>query len=111
MKQSNLERLFAGQLRIIRIDMEPEYRFHPDRRWRFDFADPARKIAVECEGGTWTGGRHVRGDGFQKDCEKYNEAARLGWRVFRFTKGMISSGDAIAKILEVYGEEDQAGQG
>src|SRR5687768_16750315 len=31
----------------------------PARRWRFDFAWPELKVAVECDGGTFTGGRHV----------------------------------------------------
>ena len=59
------------------------------RDWRFDFAWPRRRVAVELEGGTWTGGRHVRGDGFARDCEKYNLAALHGWRVIRLTAGML----------------------
>jgi len=62
-----------------------EFMFSPPRRWRFDFAYPDKKIAIECEGGIWSGGRHSRGSGFVKDCEKYNTAAKLGWRVFRYT--------------------------
>ena len=68
---------------------EQEYRFHKTRRWRFDFAWPDAMVAVECEGGTWSRGRHVRGKGFEKDCEKYNEATAQGWRVFRVTAGML----------------------
>jgi len=75
-----------------------EYRFAPPRRWRFDFAWPAIKLAVEVEGGTWSGGRHTRGAGFAKDCEKYNAAASLGWRVLRFTKEMIEDRTAIEMI-------------
>lgn len=77
-----------------------EYRFAPPRRWRFDLCWPEKMIAVEAEGGTWTGGRHVRGAGFEKDAEKYNEAAIMGWKVLRFTKAMIESGEAIIKIKE-----------
>jgi very-short-patch-repair endonuclease len=76
-----------------------EYRFHPERKWRIDFAWPACKIAVECEGGIWAGGRHTRGAGFEADCYKYNELAASGWRVFRFTKRMIDSGEAIKMVL------------
>ena len=65
-----------------------EYRFHPTRRWRFDYAWPDLKLAVEYEGGTWSGGRHTRALGYAKDCEKYNEAALLGWKVFRYANGM-----------------------
>jgi very-short-patch-repair endonuclease len=83
----------------IFADPTPEFRFHPKRRWRFDFAWPAEKIAVECEGGTWSGGRHTRGKGYEGDCEKYNEAVILGWRVLRFTK---IDRDAIEKVETLF---------
>lgn len=60
-----------------------EHQFHPDRKWRFDFAWLEQKVALEVEGGIWIGGGHNRGKGFAKDIEKYNEAVRLGWRVVR----------------------------
>jgi hypothetical protein len=55
------------------------------RRWRFDFAWPEQLVAVELEGGIWTGGAHTRGKHYQSDCEKYNAAALRGWRVLRYT--------------------------
>lgn len=64
--------------------MEEEHKFHPVRRWRFDFADVANKIAIELEGGVWIRGRHNRGSGYIKDTYKYNEAVKLGWRVLRY---------------------------
>lgn len=79
---------------------EREFRFHDTRKWRFDFAWPDQKIAVECEGGAWSGGRHTRGAGFIADCEKYNAAALQGWRVFRFTKDMIDSRHATDVLTE-----------
>lgn len=66
-----------------------EFRFHPERKFRFDFAYPELMLAVECEGGVWSRGRHTRGSGFIKDCEKYNLACRLGWNIFRYTPDMI----------------------
>tara|TARA_R110002153_G_scaffold239886_1_gene394447 strand:+ start:5843 stop:6205 length:363 start_codon:yes stop_codon:yes gene_type:complete len=60
-----------------------EHKFHPIRRWRFDYAWPDHKIALEVEGGVWTGGRHTSSVGFIKDMEKYNAAACLGWRIIR----------------------------
>lgn len=62
-----------------------EYRFHPTRKWRFDFAFPEVNLAVEAEGGVFVGGRHTRGVTYAKDCEKYNQAALLGWTVLRYT--------------------------
>jgi very-short-patch-repair endonuclease len=60
-----------------------ELQFEPLRRWRFDYSWPEAKIALEVEGGIWSGGRHTRGKGFIGDRAKYNHAARLGWRVLR----------------------------
>lgn len=71
-----------------------EFSFHHKRKWRFDLAWPTLLIAVEIEGGIWSGGRHVRGEGYENDCEKYNEAQLAGWMVLRFTPGMIKRGKA-----------------
>jgi hypothetical protein len=60
-----------------------EHKFHPTRKWRFDYAWEDYRIALEVEGGVWVGGRHTSGAGFVKDMEKYNEAACLGWRIIR----------------------------
>jgi hypothetical protein len=70
--------------------MIPEYKFHKERRWRFDFAFPKVKIAFEIEGGIWVGGRHVNPSMFIKDCEKYNEATRMGWKVFRLPPSFLT---------------------
>ena len=67
------------------VECVKEYKFHPERRWRFDYAVPAYKIALEVEGGVWTQGRHTRPQGFLGDIEKYNTATLMGWRVFRTT--------------------------
>lgn len=90
-------------------EAEREWKFHPTRKWAFDFAWPAEgevaritlqgevvqvgvalQVAVEIEGGTWSGNsRHTRGKGFEGDCDKYNEAVLLGWKVLRFTGKML----------------------
>jgi hypothetical protein len=80
----------------------PEYRFAPPRRWRFDFAWPACRLALEIEGGTWTRGRHVRGIGYERDCEKYSEAALRGWCVLRVTTGMMKDGRALAMLERAF---------
>jgi hypothetical protein len=67
------------------VECVKEFRFHPKRMWRFDYAIPEHKIALEVEGGVYTGGRHVRPQGFLGDIEKYNTATLMGWRVFRTT--------------------------
>jgi len=86
------------QVRALRLPAcEREYRFDPVRKWRFDLCWPARKLAVECDGGQWKpgGGRHGTG----KDFEKMNAAQLAGWRVLHFTGTQIRQGYAIG-VLE-----------
>jgi hypothetical protein len=45
-----------------------------------------------------------RGSGFEKDCEKYNAAAILGWCVLRYTKRMLDEGVAMQDILSLWTE-------
>jgi very-short-patch-repair endonuclease len=97
-------------IRVLRQDgraylpePEKEYRFHPVRKWRFDYAWPgSTMIAIEVDGGQWVNGRHQRGKGYEADCEKLNEATRLGWRVFRFTGDMVTDGRALATLESVF---------
>lgn len=81
-----------------------EYRFHHKRRWRFDFAYPDHKIAIEVEGGVYSRGRHTRGAGFTADCEKYNAATELGWKVYRYTTQQVMEGKAIEQIKRLINE-------
>lgn len=68
-----------------------EHRFHPTRMWKFDFAWPDKKIAVEIDGGIWNRGGHTRGVHYSSDCEKTNQAQILGWKVLRYTDKNIYS--------------------
>ena len=87
---SPLEAQLDAQMRVAGLPpWECEFKFHPRRRWRADRAWPHLKLLVEVEGGIWTGGRHVTGAGYEADCVKYGEAAILGYRVIRVTRGMI----------------------
>jgi len=96
---SDLEAEMALQIRAYKLPTpEREFRFTKGRRFRFDFAWVAQKVALEVEGGVWSGGRHSRGAGFNSDCEKYALATLEGWRVFRVTTNHIKSGDAIQWI-------------
>lgn len=72
-----------------------EYRFHPVRQWRFDYALPMQKVALEVEGGVWTQGRHTRPQGFLGDIEKYNTATVMGWRVVRCVPDDLMTGKTI----------------
>ena len=88
-------------LNKIHKGWQTEYKFHPHRRWRFDYANPELKIAVEQEGGVWISGRHNRGKGFLGDMEKYNAAIVMGWRVLRYPPDkMMLAVEDIKKIYE-----------
>lgn len=79
-----------------------EYRFHPTRKWRFDFAWPAHVVALEVDGGAWTGGRHTRGKGFIEDMQKRNAATFIGWRVFNVTHDDIKTGYAFELLTKIF---------
>lgn len=97
-KANDLEAALAFQLSTTAVPMAVrQYRFS-DRRFRFDFAWPDRRVAVEVDGGAWVGGRHVRGAGFHSDCVKLSTAAALGWRCLRVDGEMIDSGQALELI-------------
>lgn len=68
-----------------------ELRFHEERRWRFDFAHLDSRTAFELQGGIWTMGRHSRGIGMVRDCEKSIAAALCGWLVVPMTERNITA--------------------
>jgi hypothetical protein len=94
----------------LRAGAVVEFKFHPDRRWRFDVAWPDRRVAFEIEGGIWLqtkSGRsagHAHPDRFIRDIDKYNTAAALGWRVFRVTPDMIRSAGGLYWALRALGD-------
>lgn len=102
--RTRLEDALAFQLKAAGLPTpEREWRFHPTRKWRFDFAWPGDKLAVEVEGGIWLPamgkkGRHNTGAGIEADMEKYNAAALMGWRLIRVSPGHIRCGEALRWI-------------
>lgn len=101
---SDAEDALAFGMKALQITTpEREHMFMPGRRWRFDFAWPRWKVAVEVEGGLFVGGRHTRGRQYEKDCEKYNEAAINGWLVIRVTPDMVNDGRAYTVISRALG--------
>ena len=98
-KRDHLGLTMLAHIRDVRLP-EPvrEHRFHPTRLWRFDFAWTAARVALEVEGGTFSGGRHTRGVGYEGDARKYSEAAIAGWCVVRATAAMVHSGEALTLV-------------
>ncbi len=72
-------------------ELEREFRFHPERKWRADLAHIASCTLIETEGGIYIQGRHNRADGFIAEIEKYLEAFLAGWAVVRLTATQIST--------------------
>lgn len=88
-----------------------EHRFHAVRKWRFDYAWPRWKVALEVEGGIFGftdpktgqrryGGAHGSIAGIKRDIEKYNHAAAMGWLVIRCLPTTLCTGETIAYIKE-----------
>lgn len=107
------EILLAEQLRQAGIPFEAEYRFHPERRWKADFAIVGKfqfyvthqirhtgmaRLLIEVDGGGYIRGRHSTGTGIEGDCEKQSAAAILGFRVLRVTPKQVDDGRALAWI-------------
>ncbi len=102
---SELEHQFDAILKMLGPDIETPINEHlfaksMKRRWRFDRCWIDNKLAVEIEGGIYSGGRHVRGKGFEEDCKKYNSAVVLGWRVLKVTSGMMKK-DPVGIINQI----------
>ena len=84
----------------LKTECVRELRFHPVRRWRFDYAIPSHKVAIEVEGGVWTQGRNTRPKGFLGDMEKYNTATALGWRILRVTPDTLATTQTLNLIKQ-----------
>ena len=107
---SKAEDQLAGHIFVLQLPKPVrEHRFHPTRRWRFDFAWPDQKIAVEVDGVLpGRGGRHQRMAGFDADTEKTNAAAILGWKVLRFTPRAVNSGEAVQTIERAFAADKES---
>jgi very-short-patch-repair endonuclease len=114
MTRSTAELLLATQLEQAGIPFEREFRFHPSRKWRADYAIERPNqmlrgiytILVEIDGGAFVAGRHSRGTGVEADCEKQSAAAILGYRVIRCTPRQVEDGRALSWIKQALGLEE-----
>ena len=89
-------------LRLLKVDFETEYRFHPTRKFRFDVAIVEVRLAFEYEGIMSAKSRHTGIEGYTMDTVKYNLAQMEGWRVLRYTTiNYLSFGHDIMKLLKL----------
>ena len=82
------EATLAFHLKVHNIPFEREVRVCENRRWRLDFL-VAGSIAVEVNGGTWSGGRHSRGAGQASDYQKLNRCVLRGWKTLQYTTEQV----------------------
>ena len=95
---------------------EPEVVFCHGRKWAFDwlFRLPMPgamdgiyevHVAVEIQGGLFSGGRHTRGAALLAEYEKLNTAQIMGYKVLLFTPQQVKSGEAFPIIHKaLYGD-------
>jgi len=94
--QANKDEILLILRGFVPADMiAVEHRFHPVRMWRFDYAIPSRKVAIDYQGhagfvmkrsdGTPIPSGHSTIKGLTNDCEKSNEAQLAGWIFITFT--------------------------
>ena len=97
-REANL--VLETHLKELGLGFVTEYRICDWRKWRADYAlyvlaYMERRVLIEIEGGTWTrNSRHTRGSGYEKDLEKYNTCAAMGYKLFRFSTGQVLTGKA-----------------
>ena len=89
---------FAYALHASKIGgVHPEFQFHPDRKWRFDYAWPQAKLAVEIDG---FGYGHQAQQSMSADNEKANAAVERGWRVLRYNSRDLGSIEKVKAAVD-----------
>lgn len=103
-RRTALEDELALQLRAAGVEYQREVPVWPGRNWRFDFAVPSHRIAIEVQGGIWRAkGAHNTGGAITRDCEKAAHAAILGWRVMPVTGDQVRKGLALQWVQAAMG--------
>ena len=102
-KREALENLLLHQIRCLKLPKpQRNYKFHPTRKLELDFAWPDLMLAVEVQGGTYSGGKHARGVGYTNDCRKMGEAMALGWVIYWCDTVLVRNGEAIQVIEKLF---------
>lgn len=83
-------------IRSLGVPFYPQYpvELHGGRVVYADFANPQRKIAIECDGKAFHANR-------ERDSERDDAMGREGWKVFRFTGSECRSEEVERDILKI----------
>lgn len=93
---SPLEAMLALHIRGERLPAPVrEFQFHPTRKWRFDFAWPDVRLAVEVDGEV-----HRIKSRFHADLQKHASATLMGWTVLRVGGHQVRAGVAVQWVRE-----------
>ncbi|MBC7972433.1 MAG: hypothetical protein H7Z11_20290 [Verrucomicrobia bacterium] len=85
---SVLEQSFAAKWVQLypELDLYAECQLVPGRKYRYDFAHYAAKVAIEVQGGTYQANTgHTSAAGIQRDYRKLQTLQALDWVVFPLT--------------------------
>jgi hypothetical protein len=77
----------------------PEYRWHPVRKFRADYAFPLHRVLIEIDGGLFINGGHSRGAARMHDMAKDRAATLLGWRTLRYAPTELTAIISDLRIL------------
>lgn len=100
--KADYKAVLVQQCEIAGLKLEPEFRFHPERKFRADWKVSGSKVLIEYEGGLYSGGKrgHSSIAGIQRDIEKSNLAQILGFIVIRVAPKHVMSGAAFNWIMD-----------
>jgi hypothetical protein len=89
---SPIEWALWDDIRMMNMVMYPQY---PVGRYFVDFANPAAKVAIECDGKRWHTDR-------ERDASRQAEIEAMGWVVYR-----ITGRDCFSDSVEGFDEDDR----
>ena len=102
-KNGHLEAQLLRDIKAVGLPIpEIQYKWHPERLFRADYAYPDIKLLIEVDGGTWAKMGHSRGSGIEKDRIKDAEALMLGFKTLRVTGTMVMDGKAIGYLEKIF---------
>jgi hypothetical protein len=89
MSKKTLETELNLFCRAYNLTLANEFRFDVSRRWKADYYILEFNCLIEFEGmggNHWTGmGGHQTITGYTANCEKYNRASLMGFKLLRYT--------------------------